>query len=308
MEKREWRVPAANGIGRIYSVLYQEPELEKKAIVLIIHGMQSHSGRYRWLAEHLAKKGYVVAAQDLQGHGRSAEIPGYFGESNGWEYMLRDIHHEIIQLKKWFPGLPVLLLGHSMGSFLSRSFAAKYPGEISALLLSGTAGSSPFYRPIRAAIATDIFIHGGQASAISYSYRMARYFNRNIPDPVNLGAWCTTVREICIEHSEDPLSVGFTLGAYYDMLGGLISISGPEWAERVENIPIYIFAGGADPVGEYGRGPAEVYAWLRGTGHKRTSLRIYPAKRHEVLNEDIRCQVVEDMENWIEQALKPEEV
>lgn len=141
MEKREWYRKASNGLGRIYAQVWQEEKIkEKKGIVCIIHGMQGHSTSYTYLFKALAKSGYIACAQDLQGHGKSAEIPGYFGESDGFSSILHDLHRMLIQIKRWFPGLPVFLLGHSMGSFIARDYAAQYSGEVSGLILSGMVG------------------------------------------------------------------------------------------------------------------------------------------------------------------------
>ena len=109
MERREWKREASNGLGKIYNVLWQEESLEKKGILFVLHGMQGHIGKYRYLFEYMAKQGYVVCGMDMQGHGKSANIPGYFGDSSGWESMIHDIHRSLLQIKKWFPNLPVSL-------------------------------------------------------------------------------------------------------------------------------------------------------------------------------------------------------
>nr|MCR5008076.1 lysophospholipase [Oribacterium sp.] len=104
------------------------------------------------------------------------------------------------------------------------------------------------------------------------------------------------------QHAADPLSVRFTIGAYYEMVKGIISVREDKWASSVPLIPIYIFSGGADPVGEYGRGPASVYAWLHATGHD-VSLRIYPRKRHEMIWETNKEEVHDDIYKWIDSKL-----
>ena len=131
---------------------------------------------------------------------------------------------------------------------------------------------------------------------------MTYLFNKDIVNPVNAGAWCCTDDEICKQHAADPLSVSFTIGAYYEMVKGIISVREDKWAASVPMIPVYIFSGGADPVGEYGKGPASVYAWLHSTGHD-VSLRIYPGKRHEMIWETNKEEVHDNIYKWIDSKL-----
>lgn len=102
MERREWKREASNGLGKIYNVLWQEESLEKKGILFVLHGMQGHIGKYRYLFEYMAKQGYVVCGMDIQGHGKSANIPGYFGDNSGWESIIHDIHRSLLQIKNGF--------------------------------------------------------------------------------------------------------------------------------------------------------------------------------------------------------------
>ncbi|ETP70853.1 lysophospholipase, partial [Lachnospiraceae bacterium JC7] len=88
MEKREWYSPSANGDGKIYNCLYRNEHLDQKAVIVIVHGMQSHSGRYLEWTSELTSLGFTVAMLDLQGHGKSQNHSGSLGEKNGWIYML----------------------------------------------------------------------------------------------------------------------------------------------------------------------------------------------------------------------------
>ena len=299
MERKEWYTRSANGNGKIYSVSYRDETIPAKAMIVIVHGMQSHSGRYIEYAEKLAKDGFVVFMLDLQGHGRSQNVPGYFGPINGWENLVRDVHRLVLRAKRWYPELPLFLLGHSMGSFIARSYVVTYPEDIQGLLLSGTAGFHYHLYAAQALIRTEIRMHGGKYPAYNIGRIMAKQFNRYIQDPVNAGAWCCSDPDVCISHAEDPLGTCFTLRAYDDMLHGLISIRPEQWAAQVPDIPIYLFSGGADPVGDYGVGPAQVYAYLKSTGHHDVSLRIYPGKRHEMLFETNKAEVMNDVKEWL---------
>ena len=302
MEKRTWYTPSANGDGTIFNCLYKNENLLQKAIIVIIHGMQSHSGRYLSWTQELTDLGYTVAMLDLQGHGKSQNHSGSFGPSHGWDYLLHDVRRLILKVKKWFPELPLFLFGHSMGSFVARSYVTKFPADVDALILSGTAGFNYSLYSAYGVLKTDVMLHGHMTPATRYGEFMTYLFNKDIVDPVNAGAWCCTDDEVCLQHATDPLGTRLTIGAYYEMLKGLISIREDKWAVTVPIIPIYIFAGGADPVGDYGKGPASVYAWLHSTGHDVT-LRIYPGKRHEMIWETNKEEVRRNIYEWIDEKL-----
>lgn len=294
MEKREWYRKASNGLGRIYAQVWQEEKIEeKKGIVCIIHGMQGHSTSYTYLFKALAKAGYIACAQDLQGHGKSAEIPGYFGESDGFSSILHDLHRMLIQIKRWFPGLPVFLFGHSMGSFIARDYAAQYSGEVSGLILSGTAGPNFSLRGTLGYLNVQMLLRGGQADGNPEGRLLAKYFCRGIQKPETLLDWICTDREVIRKKVEDPLTVGFTLGAYRDLVEELIKVNRNTEILKLKELPVLLVSGGADPVGEYGKGPATIYGILRASGNQKAELRIYPGLRHEVLNEAVREELIE---------------
>lgn len=304
MERRQWREKCSAGNGSFYCELYQEKELPKRGVVLVLHGMQSNSTRYVWMAERLAGEGFVAVLEDINGHGRSQNEPGSFGEKDGWRNLVRDVHRIRRRVNGWFPGLPVYVFGHSMGSFLAREYARMYPQELDGLMLCGTGGMNPLYFVLLGMIRTEILLHGSGEQGLKIAYIMAKYFNRNIPaeEQEDLSAWTCKDRAVREQHKNDPLNVGFTLGAYRDMMEGIIRVCDYSWAESVPPIPVYIMAGGADPVGQYGKGPAETGAYLHESGHDVT-LKIYPARRHEILNE-IREESFQDMNKWFLEKTK----
>ena len=137
---QEFYFTSSTGMNRIRA-LKCLPDGEPKAIVQIAHGIAEHVERYREFMEFLAQNGYIVVANDHLGHGKSINGPedlGFFAARDGWNYVLRDMEKLHDWTVKEHPGLPYVMFGHSMGSFLTRTYLIRYPGKYDAAILSGT--------------------------------------------------------------------------------------------------------------------------------------------------------------------------
>ena len=138
----EKRFKSSDGVHECYSIIMR-PDGEPKGILQISHGMCEYIGRYLDFMSCMADKGYVVCGNDHLGHGKtvlSEEELGYFGAGeNGWKYALNDLHRMTSIIKAEYPGVPLVLLGHSMGSFLARAYAVKYGKECAGFIFMGTA-------------------------------------------------------------------------------------------------------------------------------------------------------------------------
>ena len=120
-----------------------KPLWRPRAVVQLMHGMAEHIDRYAPLARTLNAAGYLVAGLNHRGHGARTERLGYFAPEKGWDCLVEDAHNFSQQLTSEYPGLPLILLGHSMGSFAAREYALRYGDELSALVLSGTGHYGP---------------------------------------------------------------------------------------------------------------------------------------------------------------------
>ncbi|MDR0356907.1 MAG: lysophospholipase [Clostridiales Family XIII bacterium] len=302
IEEAELRRPAASGEGEIFSRIWSGEE--RRAVVQIAHGMAEHSGRYADFARFLASRGYAVGMNDHAGHGRSAVTLGYFAEKDGMTYVVEDMKALTDDLKARYPGLPVFLLGHSMGSFLARKYVTRYGGELRGCILSGTAGKN-------GALAlgkTLAFVQkkimgakspGGLLSAIAFGS-----YNKRIKNPVNDFAWLSSLDKTCADYVNDEMcGFIFTAGGFCDLFELLGEVNAADWAGKIPaSLPIFIFAGEEDPVGAYGRGPREVYDALAATGHEDLTLKLYPNGRHEMLNEVNKEEVYADVLTWLDEA------
>lgn len=303
-EKSEWFSPAASGEGEIYSRLWA-PSSPPLAVVQIAHGMSEYIGRYDDFAVYLARRGFAVCGNDHAGHGRSARVKGYFAAKDGWECLLRDMKRLEDQMRQKHPGLPVFLFGHSMGSFLARSYITRTPG-LAGCILCGTAGSNPALLLGRAIAAVQKRAKGPQSVGRLLARLSFGGYNSRIKNPVNDFAWLTAGEDVPRAYAQDDLcGFPFTASGYAELFRGLTEVTSPRWAAKVpKELPVFLIAGEDDPVGAYGKGPREVRDALHATGHADAQLRLYPGMRHEILNEADKRNVYEYILAWMLARMK----
>ena len=293
------------GAGRLHCALWK-PEGEPKAVVQLIHGIAEHIGRYDEFAKFLTQHGYVVAADDHMGHGGSVEngLKGYF--SGGWLSAVEDEKRLHDEISAQYPDLPYYILGHSMGSFLSRSYLIRYPGTVDAAIIMGTGHQSPAIVAGGRAIAKaagkrhGFQAHSPRVEALAFgAYNKAFAPNRTEVD------WLSASDNNVDAYIADPLcGQKASIGLFYEMLGGIRFISTPKnIASMNRNTPILFISGDKDPVGEMGKCVKRAYEAFRRAGVRDVELKLYKGLRHEILNEDCRAVVYSDLWSWIEKHL-----
>ena len=146
---KEISLPSCDGKNKLHAEMYV-PSSEVRAVVQLAHGMIDYVGRYEALAKYLAERGVAFVGNDHLGHGKTAacsEDLGYFADKDGYKLVVDDLYRMNTLIKQEFPGKPVVLLGHSMGSFMARLYATRYPESISAIIIHGTGGANPLLAP-----------------------------------------------------------------------------------------------------------------------------------------------------------------
>jgi len=292
---------------RIHVDFYRDAA-EPRCIVQLLHGLGEHAGRYRRLAGALAAAGYGTVVHDHRGHGEHAILAGFFAEKKGWQTVVDDALavHELIGER--YPGTPVVLLGHSMGSFLAQSFAMHHGGRLAGLVLSGSGWPSratvvPGWLLARA-IAASVGRRGESALLDRIGFGN---FNRRFEPARTPFDWLSRDEAEVDKYVADPLCGGpYSAGLWLDLLGGLIEISSDNALTRIPaDLPILIMGGADDPVGGEDS-MAKLAMHYAQTGHQRISLKSYPQGRHEMLNETNRDEVTADLIDWLgKQAKKP---
>lgn len=274
-------------------------------MVQIVHGVAEYVDRYDDFACYLADHGFLVTGEDHLGHGKTVTDGqyGFFAEENGWELVARDIHElRVIQGEK-YPGIPYFILGHSMGSMLTRFYLINWPGTISGAIISGTGQ-----------VAAPLMAFGKwfagwkckQQGANSVSATMEKLsfgaYNKQFA-PVRTSAdWISRDEKVVDAYMADPLcQFSASVGLFRDMLGGIQFITNKTNLKKMDpTTPVYIFSGDKDPVGDNGKGVRKAYDFFIEAGCTDVTLKLYREGRHEMFNEINREEVYADTLAWLE--------
>lgn len=298
---------SADGIHQIQCRLWL-PACPPRGMVQIVHGVAEHMGRYEDTARFLTGHGFAVCGEDHLGHGRTASDGkfGYFGPKNGWSLLVRDIAQLRQRMGRRFPGIPYFILGHSMGSFLTRTYLIQYPGTVHGAILSGTGQEAPALVSMGQALSALLCRLKGPdyVSDLVYSLSLGNY-NRPFRPNRTDSDWLSRDEASVDAFLADPLC-GFhpTVGMFRDMLGGIRFIGAPRNAAKMDPAtPVLFLSGDRDPVGSMGAGVQRVAKLFTDAGCRSLSVKLYPGARHEILNEINRREVWDDLLRWLEKNL-----
>lgn len=284
-----------------------EPQGKPTAVVQIVHGMAEYYARYYPLAEALNAAGIAAAGHDHLGHGEDTpkERLGYFADQDGWQMLVDDVHTAHLALKERYRDSRHILLGHSMGSFISREYLLQHQGQgIDGLVLSGTGFMPPALVYPALLLAKTVCALGGATKPSEILHKLA-FSKNNRPFRPNRTSfdWGSADEEQVDLYVNDPLcGFMFTGRGMYDLFTGLTQLTRVSRLDEVENkkLPILFISGERDPVGgKSAQGPKEVAAQYKKTGFSDVTMQLYPQGRHEMFNEVNRDEVVKNLIAWI---------
>jgi len=281
------------------------PDGRVEAIVQIAHGLAEHSARYARLAGALNRADYAVYAFDLRGHGPAcapADL-GHFADWDGWAKCVRDLwtFNRLIAAEQ--PGVPIVFLGHSMGSFLGQSFVADHADALAGAVFSGSNGAPP---PVAAAgrltARAERLRLGKRGKSRLLNRMMFGDFNKPFRPGRTEADWLSRDPAEVDAYVADPLcGFPFTTQLAIDLLDALPGLLRRDKLARIrKDLPIYVFSGERDPVGANVKG---LIGALESAGFARLTTRIYPGARHETLNETNREEVTRDLIAWLDGAV-----
>lgn len=285
-----------------------------RGLVQIVHGMSEHVERYEGFASFLCEQGFAVCANDHIGHGKSvssAEDLGHMPLEVGEDVLVADVQTlRELALERLsqrcdmrVSGIPYVIFGHSMGSFITRVFLTRHAFGVRAAVLCGT-GHQP--RLLSAA---------GKALTSSLAKKHGERYVSELVDGMGAGGygraikgaetdldWIATDPEVVAEYQRDPLcGQKFTVGAYHVLTSLVSDATDLRLARRVPHaLPLLFVSGDQDPVGECGAGVHRAAEMYRKAGVESVTEKLYPGMRHEILNEPVKGEVHRDVLAWLE--------
>ena len=300
MRASEFTFNSCTAKNKIFTRLY-EPDTPPVAVLQIAHGMAEHSALYKPFCEYMAQRGMVVAVNDHLGHGRSVAsgaLYGHFGDRGGLYNVVEDVRNLQSILREKYPDLPYFLMGHSMGSFVAREFAAAYGASLTAAVFMGTSAGIPegVWRAERAYLEMLKKSKGPRAKLPYLAQIVTGPYNRKFKPNRTDFDWVTSKEEEVDRFVNDPLC-GFplTVQGYIDLGALLHAVNTDEWYRRLpKKLPVYLISGENDPVGGMGKGVRKIEKKLRETGHDVT-MTLYPHVRHALVTEVNADRVFEDV-------------
>ena len=304
--REEFSYPSSDGRHQIHALRWLPEESGPRAVVQLVHGISEHMGRYDGFAAYLADHGFAVVGHDHLGHGKTARGRreyGFLGEQNGWAYLVHDTRTLRELTGERFSGLPHFLMGHSMGSFVVRTYLIDYPGTVDGCILSGTGQEPPFLVAFGRGLSGLLLrIKGGNhVSGLVTALSLGAY-NRQFRPTRTSADWISRDQAVVDAYVRDPMCRFVpTVGMFHDMMEGLQFISDPRNLRRMDPYtPVYLFSGDADPGGSRGKGVRKVAGFFRESGCRDVTVKLYPGGRHEMLNEINRDTVYQDVLDWLE--------
>lgn len=305
MKIKEYSFKSATGVCTIHGCKYTPDTDKVKAVIVLHHGMAEHQERYRGFIEFLTSNGIAVFMHDMANHGKSNvnfEDTGYFGEKDGYKFLVKDLKTTFDMAKTAYPNEKIIVMGHSMGSFITRCFTAWYADAgFSGAIYMGTGGSNP------AAAAGDILsaflskMQGPKHKSKFIDKVTFGSYNKRFEGRTNYD-WLTRDNEIVDKYITDEYcGFLFSVQGMNDLVKLNINANSAEWYNSVpKDIPILVISGDMDPVGNYGAGLNEIHTKLLESGHAKAQLKLYEGGRHEILNEINKGEVYADILSFVE--------
>ena len=295
---------SSDHINRIHYYIY-EPETDLRAILQIVHDFGDFIERNENLIRFFTDHGIMVCGCDHIGHGRSSQKKeyGYFGDKNGWTYLIKNTKKLTHYMKKEYPDTPYFIYGHGMGSLIVRMDCI-HEKEINGVILSGTSGKQKYCRRKLLLAAILKRIQGAEHRSLYLQNNIEKRLNHRFLKEQDMYSWIAANEGTRKEYSkmyEEHLPI--TVAAYEDILKMLALVSTKKWYHSVNiDIPILLIAGKEDPWGNFGKGVEEVHRRLEDTCH-RVELHLYDGMRHNICDEDRKEEVYTDILQWMKVRL-----
>lgn len=305
MARENFKLPSTRGDTELNCYRWI-PEGRVRATVQLSHGMIEHILRYSDFAEFLNSNGIAVYGHDHLGHGNTTpDDLGFIAETNGDVVIVDDLFEVTKVVESDHPGIPHILLGHSMGSFVARRYITKYGDHLDGAIIVGTGNQSPMSVRFGLFIANYLCRHKGTHYVSPFLNKVILESNdKRFDEPEMRNRWISRDPESVRRYNEDPFcTFRFTSAGFRDLLTMIRRIESGEDFDRIpKGLPIILLSGSDDPIGDFGKGVEKARKALEDAG-LRPEMKLYPGARHEILNETNRQEVYSDILAWIERVI-----
>lgn len=302
----EFNILSTDGQTPLRGIIWKTNSKEKpKAILQIVHGMAEHIERYNPTANILNENHIMVIGHDHLGHGQSLHsshpIQGYFGKGHHTPGLLIEDTYQITKyIQEHYPGIPIFIMGHSMGSFVLRNYLKKYSHHVAGSILMGTSA-----RREEASIVHTITKGLNKLSPKITNPAIDKLlfgsFNQGIKNPKSNFSWLSKNQENVVRYEEDTnCGFIFTNNGFFTLISLMDRATQKNWYQTIRrDLPVLIISGEKDPVGSYGKGPRKTALELTDHGFSDITLQLYYDLRHEILNEVEYKEIVLDIYDWM---------
>lgn len=281
------------------AVLVSEPEGSPKGVFQIVHGMCEHKERYVPFMEYLSAHGYVCVIHDHRGHGESVKTPDDLGfmYKGGWRAMVEDVRVVSDWAKSQYPSLKHILLGHSMGSMVVRSFTKRYDGTIDTLFVCGCPSDNPAKSAGKFLADCFALFAGGHSRPKILQKLSFGSFNAPFAQEGYPVAWVCSDKQTLEEYHSDPLCMfQFTANGFSNLTALMKDCySRKGWKVINPELPVHFISGAEDPCLVSEKAIGKAVDLMKQVGYKNTDLKLYEGMRHEILNETGKRQVWDDI-------------
>ena len=286
------------------TITYPPDGVKPIGIIQFVHGMCEKRQRYEATMDYFNKKGFICAIADIKGHGENiltTDDLGYLGDK-GYKGLVEDIYEFTMFLKREYPNLPFVLIGHSMGSLLSRAFLKKHSRDIDALVLSGSPSNNPMAGIGKKLISLMAIFRGWHYRSPMIENMINGPFEKPFTKEGIVNAWICSDRHVVEDYNRDPLcGVPFTLNGYYVLMSLVQSVySKLGWVSKNKNLPVMFVSGSDDPCRRNDKAFKKAVNHLKNCGYPNTFFKLYQDMRHELFNEKNCGEVFEDILKFLE--------
>ncbi len=295
--------------GAVLATYKWEPTTTPRGVIHVAHGLAEHAGRYGRTAKALNSYGYAVYANDMRGHGQTANSQdelGFLAEADGWNRVVLDVAEMLAAEAREHRGVPLILLGHSLGSYLTQQLIYEHPNLLHAAILSAPNGKPSWLAQAGRVIARAERLRLGNRgrSQLINALTFGKFNEAFAPVATPFDWLSRDASEVKLYFNDARCGFLSTTQLWVDFLDGIKTLAHPAHKRKIgATFPIYLMAGSHDPVCENGNGAATLAREYQEASLMNVTCKLYPEGRHELLNEINRQEVVDDLVTWLAQVL-----